>query len=316
MNLFDKLKGSNNRYSMGVQNEGVFTTDKNYTLVEVITLFKYQAYANWAPNEPSNEALEILLIIASIRECLLNDAKLKNVTDEKARLKETRNVDVKLGKVLRDFELLCERYTLPNPLANLEGSDALQEMKKLIALDEDFYGNENAFVITEEIYNKKRKDLGADFFLHDEICSMANIQLYDTMILLMLEVIDYDSKVISTQIKEQMFKLRKLVADRKAIDVKAKNVKSYSIEDIDAIDNISLLMGEIKAFFDGIADEFNIPNRLCYAIEAKEFWQKLSSMFEVLNSVPVVIDNKKKDNVKKIDIKSSKADDSTKASDK
>lgn len=297
MGFFNKLRGSDGarRYQVGVQNDNVFSIDKNYTLVEVITLLKYQAYTNWG----SNEALEILLTIASIRECLLNDSRLNKISDKELFRKEMRNVDVKLGKVLRNFELLCEQYTLPNPLVTLEGSDALQEMKKLVKLDREFYGKEDAFVLTEEIYKRKSKELGADFLTDDEIYPLANIQLYDTMILLMLEVVQYDSKAISTQIKECMFKLRKLVADRKALDVKGKNSQGqYSTKDIEVIEDLSLQMGEIKAFFDGVAEESRIPNKLYYDMNAREFWLKLSYMFEVLNSVPVVIDNK---NVKKED---------------
>ena len=80
MGFFNKLKGNDGtrRYQVGVQNENVFSIDKNYTLVEVITLLKYQAYKSWG----SNEALEILLIIASIRECLLNDSKLNKISDK------------------------------------------------------------------------------------------------------------------------------------------------------------------------------------------------------------------------------------------
>lgn len=295
MGFFNKLKGNDGtrRYQVGVQNENVFSIDKNYTLVEVITLLKYQAYKNWG----SNEALEILLIIASIRECLLNDSKLNKISDKETFRKEMRNVDVKLGKVLRNFELLCEQYTLPNPLSCLEGSDALQEMKKLVKLDKDFYGKEDAFVLTEEIYKRKSKELGADFLTDDEIYPLANIQLYDTMILLMLEVVQYDSKAISSQIKECMFKLRKLVSDRKSLDVKSKNNNGqYSPKELALVEDLSLQMGEIKAFFDGVAEESSIPNKLYYEMDAREFWQKLSYMFEVLNSVPVVIDNK---NVKK-----------------
>lgn len=297
MEFFNKLKGSNGtkRYQVGIQNENVFSIDKNYTLVEVITLLKYQAYKSWG----SNEALEILLIIASIRECLLNDSKLNKISDKETFRKEMRNVDVKLGKVLRNFELLCEQYTLPNPLNSLEGSDALQEMKKLVKLDKDFYGKEDAFVLTEEIYKRKSKELGADFLTDDEIYPLANIQLYDTMILLMLEVVQYDSKAISSQIKECMFKLRKLVSDRKSLDVKSKNNNGqYTSKEIALVEDLSLQMGEIKAFFDGVAEESSIPNKLYYDMDAREFWQKLSYMFEVLNSVPVVIDNK---NVKKED---------------
>lgn len=299
MEFFNKFKGNNGtkKYQVGIQNENVFSIDKNYTLVEVITLLKYQAYKNWG----SNEALEILLTIASIRECLLNDSKLNKITDRDAFRKEMRNVDVKLGKVLRNFELLCEQYTLPNPLSILEGSDALQEMKKLVKLDRDFYGKQDAFVITEEIYKRKSKELGADFLTDDEIYPLANIQLYDTMILLMLEVVQYDSKVISNQIKECMFKLRKLVADRKSLDVKSKNNGQYTFKELSLVEDLSLQMGEIKAFFDGVAEESSIPNKLYYDMDAREFWQRLSDMFEVLNSVPVVIDNK---TVKKEEVES------------
>lgn len=295
MGFLDKLKGNDGtkRYQVGIQNENVFSIDKNYTLVEVITLLKYQAYKSWG----SDEALNILLTIASVRECLLNDSKLNKISDRETFRKEMRNVDVKLGKVLRNFELLCEEYTLPNPLTTLEGSDALQEMKKLVKLDRDFYGKEDAFVLTEDVYRRKSKELGAQFLNDDEIYPLANIQLYDTMILLMLEVVQYDSKVISGQIKECMFKLRKLVSDRKSIDAKSKNNNGqYTSKDLALVEDLSLQMGEIKAFFDGIAEESSIPNKLYYDMDAREFWQKLSYMFEVLNSVPVVIDNK---NVKK-----------------
>lgn len=287
MGLLDKLKGSEvgKKYQSGVKNETIFSTEKNYSLVEVITLLKYQAYTMWG----SNEALEILLTIASIRECLLNDAKLNQsmkTADRDSLIKEIRNVDVKIGKVLRNFELLCEQYTLPNPLKNLEGTDALVEMKKLVKLDRDFYGKADAFVITEEIYKRKSKELGAGFLNDDEIYPLANIQLYDTMILLMLEVVQYDHKAISNQIKECMFKLRQLVSERKSLDVKTRNGGSYTLAEAGQIEDLALQMGEIKAFFDGVADEAKIPNKLYYDMDAREFWQKLSYMFEVLNSIP------------------------------
>ena len=300
MSLLDKIKGidSSKRNQMGAQNESVFSVDKNYSLVEVITLLKYQAYINWG----SDEALEILLTIASIRECLLNDAKLQKITDTALLMKEMRNVSVDLGKVLRNFELICEQYSLSNPLASLEGADSIEEMKKLVKLDADFYGKEDAVVVTEELYRRKSKELGADFLTDDEIYPLANIQLYDTMLLLMLRVVQYDSKAITNQITECLFKLRRLVADRKALDLKFKNNNNQcTAKEIAMIDNLSLQMGEIKAFFDGVADESTIPNKLYYEMDARDFWEKLANMFEVLNTVPVSSDNKnQKNNAKNV----------------
>ena len=287
MGFLDKLKGSENgkKYSIGAKNENIFSVDKQYSLVEVITLLKYQAHLKWG----SDEALEILLVIASIRECLLNDAKLNKfmkTTDKESLMKEIRNVDVKIGKVLRNFEILCEEYSLSNPLKDLEGTDALLEMKKLVKLDEEFYGNENALVITEDLYRTKSKELGAKFMYNYEVYPLANIQIYDTMILLMLEVIQYDYKEISNQIKDCMLRLRKLVSDRKAMDLRMKNNgNKCSLEDVDIIGDLSLQMGEIKAFFDGVADEGGIPNKLYYEVNSRDFWEKLACMFEVLNSV-------------------------------
>lgn len=299
-NLFGKLTGSDGakKYQIGAQNDSVFSIDKQYSLVEVITLLKYQAYINWG----SDEALEILLTIASIRECLLNDAKLQRITDTATLMKEMRNVSVDLGKVLRNFELLCEQYSLSNPLTNLEGAESVEEMKKLVKLDADFYAKEDAVVITEEIYRKKSKELGADFLTDDEIYPLANIQLYDTMLLLMLKVVQYDSKAITNQITECLFKLRRLVADRKALDLKFKNSNNQcTAKEIAMIEDLSLQMGEIKAFFDGVADESTIPNKLYYEMNARDFWEKLANMFEVLNTAPVVSDSKNsKNNTKNI----------------
>ena len=308
MKFLDKLKMTDGtkKYQMGVQNDSVFSIDKNYSLVEVITLLKYQAYINWG----SDEALEILLTIASIRDCLLNDAKLQKITDTATLMKAMRNVSVDLGKVLRNFELLCEQYSLSNPLSNLEGADSVEEMKKLVKLDAEFYANENAVVVTEEIYRKKSKELGADFLTDDEIYPLANIQLYDTMLLLMLKVVQYDSKAISNQITECLFKLRRLVADRKALDLKFKNNNNQcTSREIAIIEDLSLQMGEIKAFFDGVADESTIPNKLYYDMNAREFWEKLANMFEVLNTVPVSGDIKaqKNKNVKKDEVEATEA---------
>lgn len=299
MGLLNKFKGydTTKRYQAGIQNESVFSRDKNYTLVEVITLLKYQAYKKWG----SNEALDILLLIASFRESLIADNKLNKITDKETFRKEMRNVDVQLGKVLRNFEILCEQYSLPNPLTSLEGYDALLEIKKLVKLDKEFYGSETATPITEEIYRRKSKELGSEFLTDDVIYPLANIQLYDTMILLMLEVVKYDSKELSSQIQEHMFSLRNLVSSRKAFEIKLKsNNGQATIKDLSDIQNLFLQMGEIKAFFDGIADESNIPNKLYYDISAESFWKKLSCMFDVLNSMPTVIDNK---NTKKEDLK-------------
>lgn len=307
MKFLDKLKMTDGtkKYQIGVQNDSVFSIDKNYSLVEVITLLKYQAYINWG----SDEALEILLTIASIRDCLLNDAKLQKITDTATLMKAMRNVSVDLGKVLRNFELLCEQYSLSNPLANLEGADSVEEMKKLVKLDSEFYANENAVVVTEEIYRKKSKELGADFLTDEEIYPLANIQLYDTMLLLMLKVVQYDSKAISNQITECLFKLRRLVADRKALDLKFKNNNNQcTAREIAMIEDLSLQMGEIKAFFDGVADESTIPNKLYYDMNAREFWEKLANMFEVLNTVSTTGDVKAQKNnaknIKKDDVQS------------
>lgn len=312
MGLLDKLKNNDGtrRYQAGTRNESVFAIDKNHSLVEVITLLKYQAYMMWG----SNEALEILLTIASIRECLLNDLSLNDTmktADRESLIKELRNVDVKIGKVLRNFELLCEQYTLPNPLKNLEGTDALVEMKKLIKLDKEFYGNPSSLVITEEIYKRKSKELGANFLNDDEIYPLANIQLYDTMILLMLEVVQYDYKAISSQIKECVFKLRKLVSERKSLDIKHQNGNLTQAE-LAHVEDLALQMGEIKAFFDGVADESKIPNKLYYDMTAEEFWKKLSYMFEVLNSVPTFNPNESKFKKKEEAKKQAKKDESVK----
>lgn len=296
MGFLDRLKGSENgkKYTVGVKNENIFSVDKNYSLVEVITLLKYQAHLKWG----SDEALEILLVIASIRECLLNDARLSKsmkTADRESLMKEIRNVDVKIGKVLRNFELLCEQYSLSNPLKNLEGTDALLEMKKLVKLDKEFYGNDNALVITKDLYRSKSKELGARFMHNDEVYPLANIQIYDTMILLLLDVIQYDFKEISNQIKDCMLRLRKLVSDRKSIDMKIRNNGNQcGMEEVNLIEDLSLQIGEIKAFFDGVADEAGIPNKLYYEVNAKEFWTKLACMFEVLNSVPVATPSENK----------------------
>lgn len=317
MGLLDKFKSSENgkKYSIGSANENIFSVDKSYSLVEVITLLKYQAFLKWG----SDEALEILLVIASIRECLLNDAKLNKfmkTADKESLMKEIRNVDVKIGKVLRNFELLCEEYSLLNPLRDLEGTEALLEMKKLVKLDEDFYGNENALVITEDLYRTKSKELGAKFMYNDEVYPLANIQIYDTMILLILEVVQYDFKEISSQIKDCVLKLRKLVADRKSLDLKIKNNKNVcSLEEVDMIGDLSLQMGEIKAFFDGVADEARIPNKLYYEVSSRDFWEKLACMFEVLNSVSTVpVKDTKK--TKSLSIPEVKEDKAKTASDK
>lgn len=296
--IFDKFKNTDgSRRYVGTPNKTIFSIDKNYSLVEVITLLKYQAYSSWE----TPEALDIILTIGSIRDCLLKDARLEKITDTQVKIRETRNVDINLGKVLRNFELLCETYSLPNPLGSLEGADALQEMKKLVKLDKDFYGNENAFVLTREIYKRKSKELGADFFTDEEIYPLANIQLYDTMILLMLEVVQYDSKALSNQIKEYIFKLRRLVGDKKVFDTRMRNNPSdITLKDIDTSDNLLMLMGQIQSFLDGVAEEFAIPNKLSYETDAKRFWQKLADMFEVLNSVSVVSDVKNTKHVKNV----------------
>lgn len=308
MTWLDKLKGNEGKkYQSGIRNENVFSIDKNYTLVEVITLLKYQAYMLWG----SDEALDILLMIASLRKCLLDEANLDTITDRDALRIEMRNVDVNLGKVLRNFELLCEQYNLPNPLKDLEGSDAQLEMKKLVRLDKEYYGKKDSdkvTVITKELYKSKRKELGSEFMTDDEIYPLANIQLYDTMILLMLEVVQYDYKAVSDQIKECVFKLRRLVADRKAIDAKYSNSDAlYTAKDMKLIEDIALQMGEIKALFDGVADEAKIPNKLYYDMDANEFWKKLSYMFDVLNSIPAT----KSKSFKKNDIKKDKVVETT-----
>lgn len=253
--------------------------EKKHTLVEIITLLKYKACKNWG----SDEALEILLVIASLRECLLQHADLtmrSNTLDGTSLVKALTNVNVQLGKVLRDLDLICEKYELSNPVKNLEGEESLTEILKLAKIDKEFYATKDAFVVTEEIYEKKKAELGTEFYNENSVYPLANIKLYDTIILLMIGT-DYDDKFIEKQIESGVMELRQIVAERNSIIPQFdKNKHLGKIEDL------ARKLGSIQSIFDSIAYDFEVPNALNNDYETHEIWEILSNMFEVLELLP------------------------------
>lgn len=224
------------RFGIGKKEEEVVSTmaidrlfiDNKYSLLETISILKYKA------NKDSDiNSVEVINMINQLR--LLTDKF--SVTTKQTAKDTCMQLSFELGKFCNEFENLCTKLGLINPLNELSLQDVCKELTILKKIDEDYFSKVEFEVYTEDNF----KEENYDFKMYDTLFYLHNhcIVGYTSS--------DVDLAKVFDDIDKNIANLKEFISNRKS---------SNSNEDV------AFHMGTLIEALATIAYDYDIPNEL------------------------------------------------------
>lgn len=202
--------------------------NKKYSLLEIISILKYKANKDNDVN-----GVEVMNIINQLR--LLTDKF--NTTNKQTSKDICMQLSFELGKFCTEFENLCTKLGLINPLKDLSLQDICKELAILKKIDEDYFSKVEFEVYTEDNF----KEENYDFKMYDTLFYLHNhcIVGYTSS--------DIDLDKVFEDIDKNIANLKEFISNRKG---------SNSNEDL------AFHIGTLVEALATIAYDYDIPNEL------------------------------------------------------
>lgn len=222
--------GKNNKLDTEIKTEELFK-DKTYSLLETISILKYKANSE----KIKGQKIQIINTINQLR-LLIN----KFMTINKETAKDIcMQISFDLGEFCNQFNNLCLKLDLQNPLKGLSLSEIFDELEILNQIDAEYFSNNKL-----EIYNED--NFSPSYNTYD-------FKIYDTLFYLNNHcIVGYDIKELEIDkifqdIDNDLSKLKEFISNRK---------------ELNANENLAFYIGGLIEALATIAHDYDIPNEL------------------------------------------------------